>query len=128
MLTFRPRYFLLFILIFLIEILIASFVNDEFIRPTLGDFLVVILIYCFVRSFFNLSVLTSAIFVLIFSFVVESLQYFRIVDLLGLQNSKIARIVIGTVFSWLDILAYTLGICFVLIVESKTSSKIHVIK
>jgi hypothetical protein len=101
------------------------FLHDKFIRPIVGDFLVVIFIYCFIKTFVDLSVWTTAISVLLFSYLVEFLQYLNIVDKLGLQNIKVAKIVIGTSFSWLDILAYTLGIAFVLLIErSRLSSSI----
>ena len=60
---------------------------------------------------------TIAIATLLFSYFVEVLQYFNIVEKLGLQNSKLARIIIGTNFSWLDMLSYTIGIVLVLLIE-----------
>lgn len=117
MLTFNKGYFKLTVLIFVIEVLIAVFVKDNFVRPYLGDVLVVILLYCFVKSFFNLSILTVAIFVIIFSFSIEFFQFLNIIEKLQLQNSKIARTIIGTSFSWIDLLTYVFGITIVLIVE-----------
>ncbi len=117
MLTFNRYYFGFAILLFLVEIGIALFVHDSFVRPYLGDVWVVILMYCFLKSFLKLSVLKVAIFVLIFSFAIELLQYLNIVDKLGLSKSKIARTVIGTSFSWIDILTYIAGFSIVLIIE-----------
>lgn len=117
MLAFNKNYFGLAILFFCIEVLIALFVNDRFIRPYLGDVLVVILIYCFLKSFLQLPVLTVALFVLIFSFTIEFLQFINIVEILHLEKSKIARTVIGTSFSWIDLLTYIFGIIIVLFVE-----------
>lgn len=117
MLTFNRNYFVLAILLFIIEVLIALFVNDRFIRPYLGDVLVVILIYCFLRSFLKLPILTVAVSVLVFSFAIEFLQYLNIVEKLGLEKSKIARTVIGTSSSWLDLLTYIVGIAIVIVVE-----------
>src|SRR5688572_1552874 len=117
MLTFNKNYFSLFILIFAIEVLIALYVHDQFIRPYLGDVLVVILIYCFLKSFLKLSILTTAMMVLIFSFTVEFLQLINIVEWLGLEKSRIVRTVIGTSFSLGDLLAYMAGIGIILIVE-----------
>lgn len=105
------------IILFLVEIFIAKYVHDSIIRPYGGDFLVVILIYCFVKSFVDSPVLKTAIGVLLFSFLIEILQWFQLVDKLGLGHIKWARIVIGTAFSWEDILAYTLGILTVILVE-----------
>ena len=117
MIKFKRPYLLIAIIIFIIELLIALFMHDGIIRPYIGDFLVVILIYCFIKAFLNLLVSTTAVAVLLFSYSVETLQYFKIVNKLGLQDSKLAKIIIGTSFAWTDILAYTLGIIFVLIVE-----------
>lgn len=127
MLKFNRTYFLLFAFIFNIEVLIALYVHDNIIRPYIGDVLVVILIYCFIKSLLKVKVIPTAIFVLLFSFVVETLQYFNIVEKLGLENSKIARTVIGTSFEWMDILAYITGTIIVLAVEKirlfKTGNK-----
>jgi hypothetical protein len=123
MLKFQYRYFILAVLLFFIEVFIALFVHDEIIRPHVGDFLVVILIYCFVRAFLNLSVGKIALFVLLFSYTVETLQYFKIIEILGLQRFTVARVVIGTGFSWIDIIAYTFGVGFILLVEKIISNK-----
>lgn len=118
MLTFNKNYFLLTLLIFFIEVLIALYVNDKFIRPYLGDVLVVILIYCFIKTFLKLPVKTVLLFVLIFSFTVELLQFFNIVAKLGLAKYKIARLVIGTSFSWIDLLCYSIGILIIFMIEN----------
>jgi Protein of unknown function (DUF2809) len=116
---FSPFYAISAFLLFITEVLIALFVHDQFIRPYIGDFLVVILIYCFVKSFLNTPVVPTAIGVLLFAYTVELLQYFRIVEVLGLQHSRAARIIIGSAFEWQDMLAYTLGILMVVLVEKK---------
>lgn len=123
MLKFNWRYFVLAILILIIEILIAIFVHDSFIRPYIGDLLVVIFIYCFLKSFVSLSTSKAALYVLLFSYFVEALQYFRIVQHLGFQRNNLARIIIGTSFDWKDILMYTIGIVTVVIIESVFSSE-----
>lgn len=115
--TFNKTYLALAILIFVVEVIIAMYIHDTIIRPYMGDVLVVILIYCFLKAFLNVPVRNMAIFVLLFSFSIECLQYFSIVDHLGLSHNKIARIVIGTSFSWMDILAYITGIGLTLFVE-----------
>lgn len=116
---FNKQYFLFTCLLFLIELGIALFVRDAFIRPYGGDFLVVILLYYLVRTFYNTSATKVAIGVLLFSYVVEMLQYFHIVDLLGLKGNRPAEIIIGTGFSWGDIVAYTLGIMVVFWLDKK---------
>ena len=114
---FRPVYFALFVLLFLVELYIGIYVKDDFIRPYGGDYLVVILIYCFLKSFWNESPFKVGLYVLIFSFIVEFLQYFKIVEILGLGDNKTARILIGTSFAVEDLAAYFLGILTVWGVE-----------
>jgi hypothetical protein len=118
MLVFNKKYFAWTILIFLIEVMIALFVNDNFVRPYLGDVLVVMLIYCFLKTFLKLPVLPVAMFVLLFSFTIEFLQYINIIRLLSLEKSAVARTVMGTSFAWFDVLAYIAGTTIVLAVEN----------
>ena len=118
-LKFNQHYFIITLLLLGIEVLIAKFAHDSIIRPYVGDFLVVILIYCFIKSFLATDYLNTAIAVLIFSFSLEFLQYFDIVTKLGLGHSKFARTVIGTSFEFIDLIAYTLGIILVIYVENK---------
>ena len=113
----NKSYAFLTILLFLTEVCIALFVKDKFIRPYFGDLLVVILIYCFVKTFFNTPIIKTAIAVLLFAYFVELLQYLQLIEILGLQHSKLAKIIMGSAFNWLDMLMYTVGIGIVLIVE-----------
>lgn len=114
---FEPYYFGWSVVLFLVELCIALFVDDALIRPYVGDVLVVILIYAVVRAFFRVAILPAAIAVLLFAFGVEILQYFNIVEVLGLKSSAIARTVIGTTFVWEDLVAYTVGIVILLALE-----------
>ncbi|WP_114789545.1 DUF2809 domain-containing protein [Niabella yanshanensis] len=123
MLIFRKKYFFSFVLLFVVEVLIALYIHDNFVRPYIGDVFVVILIYCFVKSFIKLPVLPAATGVLVFSFIIETLQYFNIVDRLGLGHSKLARTVIGTSFAWEDIGAYVAGFIIILLAERSGSIK-----
>ena len=59
----------------------------------------------------------TAIGVLIFAFVIEGLQYIQLVNILGLQDSKLANVVLGNSFSWMDMLTYVLGIALVMAYE-----------
>jgi hypothetical protein len=116
---FNKIYFRLSVILFLIEVAIALFIKDRFIRPYLGDVLVVILIYCFVKSLVKISVHKAAVGVLLFAFCIEILQYINIVEKLKLQHNTVAKTVIGTSFSWEDILAYLAGILIVIAVENR---------
>ena len=122
----HASYFIATLLLFGIEIMIALFAHDRIIRPYIGDLLVVVLLYCFVKSFLDTPVFATAISVLLFSYMIEILQYFKIINILGLQNSAIASVVIGTSFAWIDLVAYTVGIVLVLIMEKIVCKKAHI--
>ena len=117
MFRFNKIYFLIACLLFLTEILIAVYTHDELIRPYGGDFLVVILLYCLIKSFLTTDVKITGLAVLLFAYVLETLQHFNLVNKLGLEDYAIARIVIGTSFAWGDLVAYTLGISLVFAIE-----------
>lgn len=117
MFRFHKTYFLLAAVLFAVEVYIGMYVRDTIIRPYGGDFLVVILLYCLVKSFVNTPVVPAAVGVLLFSYLIEGLQYLKVVEWLGLQHNRLARIIIGTSFAWSDIIAYTLGIVVVLALE-----------
>lgn len=53
MFKFNKTYFVFAIFIFFIEVLISLYLHDKIVRPYVGDFLVVILIYCFIKAFID---------------------------------------------------------------------------
>lgn len=128
MLTFNKRYFFFALAFFITEVLIALYAHDRIVRPYVGDYLVVFLLYCGVRTFFNLNPLKLSIGVLLFSYLIEVLQYFNLVGLLGLEKNEIATVVIGHSFEWIDLLAYTLGVLTILALERKRNDKTGSVK
>jgi len=121
MLTFNKKYFYFTIILFLIELCIAVFVNENFIRPFIGDVLVVILLYCLAKSFWKIPSSILALLVFVFACIIEILQYFNFVNILGLQNYKILAIALGNTFDWKDIIAYAIGAITVVLLENKTN-------
>ena len=115
--SFNKKYFLAAICLFLIEIGIALFVRDRIIRPYGGDFLVVVFLYCLLKSFWNIPVKNAIFGVLFFAYTVEALQYFDILGMLGLSGNKIASVVLGNHFEWLDMLLYTIGALAIFSIE-----------
>ena len=116
-LYFNARYLILTLILLLTEVLIAVYMHDDIVRPYIGDLLVVILLYCFVKAFLQAPVLPVALAVLLFSFLIETGQYFHLVSLLGLEDSTLAKVVLGNSFAWMDLLMYITGIACVLIAE-----------
>ncbi|MGG6230925.1 DUF2809 domain-containing protein [Tenacibaculum sp. SDUM215027] len=113
---FQSKYFLAFIFLLILEILIAQ--TSGFIRHTFGDFLVVILLFYFVKSFCIFSNKTIGLSVLLFAYIVEFLQLTPLLSLLSLENNRMAVIIFGATFSIGDLVAYTLGVIIVLLIES----------
>jgi hypothetical protein len=105
----RLAYLSTFLVIFALEICIALFVRDSFIRPYGGDVLVTVLICCFVRIFIPKGMKLLPLWVFLFAAAVEVGQYFDFVTLLGLGDIRFFRIVLGTTFSWADLVCYGAG-------------------
>lgn len=110
-LRFSLSYFVATVVIFLIEVLIATKLKHiGFVRSYLGDVIVVVLIYTFLLSFFAVPKKTRLIVaIFIFSCIIEFAQYFGLADALRLKEGSAARIVVGSSFSWLDIACYATG-------------------
>jgi hypothetical protein len=121
-LAFNRKYFYLTILLFFIEVCIATLIKDQFIRPFIGDVLVVILIYCLLRSFWQVSANVAALAVFGFACAIEGLQYFNLIDRLGLRQYQLLVIILGATFDWKDIIAYATGSAIVLGWESRASN------
>lgn len=105
----RISYFLLFLILLATEILIALFVHDRFVRPYIGDVLVTILICSFVRIFFPAKLSWLTVYVFLFATLVEIGQYFHFVKLLGLDRSIFFSTLLGTSFSFYDLICYAVG-------------------
>ncbi|MCX8533393.1 ribosomal maturation YjgA family protein [Chryseobacterium luquanense] len=118
---FSLKYFLITILIFFAEVLIATVLKDNFfIRAYLGDVIVVMLLYTFVKSFLIVNDTKLILGIFVFSCLVEFAQFFNIAEKLGFQPGSLMYIVIGNSFSWIDILCYGIGclILYLLIIKS----------
>lgn len=105
----RLIYGVVTLVIFLVEFLIARYVHDSFIRPYVGDVLVVILLYTFVRIFVPEKWPFLSLFIFFFAACVELLQLVNIVELLGLESNRYLKIIVGSVFDVSDILCYGVG-------------------
>lgn len=107
--TKRLVYFILCIALLIIEVCIALFVHDGFVRPYLGDVLVTLLICTFCRMFIPQGVRLLPVYVFLFAVVVEVAQYFQVVKLLGLESSRFFTTLLGTTFSVYDLICYAAG-------------------
>jgi len=120
-LRFSKRYGIATIVIVLIEIVIAVYINDRFIRPFVGDALAVILVYCFIKIWIAQKHLLIAGISLGIAVLIESLQATSFIEWIGLTSSTYARIVLGNTFDWKDILAYGVGSLLIVIFDRNKS-------
>jgi len=106
----RKPYIIIFIAIFAVETCIALFVHDDFVRPYIGDVIVMWAVYCLAQIILGgrFGSYKVAVGSLIFAFFVELLQKFRIVDVLGIK-SPVLRTIIGTSFAPADLVCYLAG-------------------
>lgn len=106
----RAIYFLIFLFLLGVEIAIATYLKTGFIRAYLGDLLVVILLYCLLMSTLKPSVKTGLILTLAIAFAIELLQLINLTRFFPQEYKQLATLVLGSHFSWLDLLMYVLGI------------------
>lgn len=105
----RVLFGFLFALLLATEILIGLFVRDNFVRPYVGDILVVPLIYCFVRIFTPSTPQWLFVYVFFFAVFVEVMQLFNLPELFHLKSDSVIAIIMGSTFSPGDILCYAVG-------------------
>ena len=102
----RLWYLGVFGLILAIEVCIALFVHDDFIRPYVGDVLVTVLLCCLGRTVFPR--LHPALPVFGISLAAETWQWLGLTSRLGLSGTALG-IILGSTADWRDLLCYGLG-------------------
>lgn len=120
---FNKPFFTLSILLFSSEVCIAAFLTKGFIRHTFGDFLVVILMYCIIRSFMKTKPIYIASTVLIIAFGIEFLQLYNLLEYLNLSDNTLATIILGSTFETSDLVAYTFGIISIYLIDKNLTNK-----
>lgn len=113
----RKKNAIIFLMILLVEVFIALFVHDKFVRPYVGDMLVVVLIYFAVRIVIPQGCRFLPLYVFLFAFLVEVLQYFHLVEVLGVENNRFLRTILGATFDVKDIICYAVGGLVVMLYE-----------
>ena len=120
----RILYAVATLFLLLIEVIIALYVHDDFIRPYVGDVLVVIVIYTFIRIIVPEKCKLIPLFLFIFAAGVELLQLANIVEILGVADNKFLKILIGSVFDIKDIVCYAVG-CVILCMYEWVRARRH---
>lgn len=110
----RKKYLTAFILLFTVELYIGLFIRDDFIRPFIGDILVVILLYFLIRIFLTPKTKLLPAYIFLFAVMVELGQLINVLHIIGFENNHFARIIFGATFDIKDILCYFVG-CLLLL-------------
>ncbi len=105
----RLIFLAVFVFLFVVEVLIALYFHDDFIRPFVGDMIVTVLVWSFARVIFPDKFRLMSVYVMIFATLIEVGQYFNYVELLGVQDNPLLVTVMGTSFAWADIACYAVG-------------------
>jgi hypothetical protein len=105
----RIVYAAIFALLLLVEIGIALFVHDRFIRPYFGDVLVTVLLCCLCRVVIPKGMPLLPVYVFLFAVFVELTQYFDLVGLLGWEDNTLMATIMGRSFYLWDIVCYGAG-------------------
>ena len=102
-------YALCAVAVFAVEATIALFVQDRVVRPLVGDALAVVLVYLAIRAATPLRQAAALALAVTLAFAIEIGQLLGVIDLLGLGELPVARLVLGARFDPVDLLFYLLG-------------------
>jgi hypothetical protein len=108
--------------IFLVEVLIALYAHDAWIRPYGGDILATFFVYtglmtvCCRAKSGHLALISFGI-----GTIVELLQLLQLSKRLGWDQYVVLRVVMGTTFHWGDLLAYALGVVAAWYIDARTT-------
>ena len=100
-------------MLFVVEVTIAVAVDDDLIRPYVGDVLVVMLIHAALATVAELPVAPTAGGIYLFACAVEVAQWAGVGELAA--GHPVLQVVIGSTFQWGDLVAYGLGCALVVL-------------
>ncbi len=104
----RLTYAILFVLFFGVELCIALFIKDRFIRPYVGDILVIPLICSLFRIVAPQKPRFLGLYTVLLGVIAEILQLLRLDELLRVEGTAIG-IILGSTFDIKDIVCYIIG-------------------
>jgi hypothetical protein len=111
----RLRYFLLIIFTIIIGLLSRHFAG---IPIFIGDILWALMVYYMIRFLLITKPIShAAIGALLFSYAIEFSQLYKAPWIDSLRHTLFGRLVLGDTFLWGDLLCYTIGIAFGVLVD-----------
>lgn len=102
-------------------LIVVSFSHKPVVRGFLGDIVVIVLIYYFINGIHEFNSFKLMLFTLLLSFTIEFMQFLHIAEVLGVENNLFFRLVFGSVFDVMDLVAYTIGASISLIMDTVIS-------
>ena len=96
------------LIILAVEVLIALYVHDCFVRPYFGDVLAVVFVYCLARAVLKRVPRLLALYVFLIAAMVEVSQLLGLATMLGVDRGPLG-VVLGGVFDWADLAMYMIG-------------------
>lgn len=112
----RLPYIIAAVILLITEIIIGLYVKDDFIRPYGGDILITILLCCIARAVYPEKPKLLALYVFIFATVVELVQASGLTRIIA-NGSRLLLTLMGSSFSFIDILCYAAGCAVFVIAE-----------
>lgn len=103
----RLLYAAAFTLLLAIEIIIALYVHDTFVRPYLGDVLAVLCLYALSRTVFPEKPAFMSAIVTALAFLVELVQLTSLSELVG--KNTVFGVILGATFDPGDLACYLIG-------------------
>lgn len=119
----RAPYLLAAFFLVAVEVFIAAFVHDGFVRPYLGDTIATILVYVVLMVFPAVTSNWAIMGALVVSFLVEWMQFIHMLEYVGMENNKMAVLFFGSAASWEDVVAYSIGGVMVYLFTQKETLK-----
>lgn len=106
------------LVVFIVELAIALFINDAFIRPYVGDALAVVLVYLAIYTVTPWTVIPCTGIALSFAIAIELGQFFGIRERLQLPDNALVSFTLGGFFDLKDVAAYVAGALLVIAGEA----------
>jgi hypothetical protein len=103
---------------------VKIFSGNRFIRGFIGDIIVILLVYFFIKIFSDFHALKLTLFTLAIAFTTEFLQYLRLTSYLGLEHNPLALLIFGSVFDPYDLVAYTIGAILVYFIDTRLIKRV----
>ena len=121
----RITYGALFLLLFAAELCIALFVKDKFIRPYVGDVLVIPLLCSLFRVIAPLKPRFLGLYTVLLGVVAEIMQLCHLDKMLGVEGTALG-IILGSTFDIKDIICYVIGGTLFFILDEALYKKIRI--